>query len=105
MSHLLPAALMFAITVAVVTALLFPATFDRASKLVNFYWVGLWVFLAVIASISGGAQTVDMLGMNTMPLAARLQFAATLCFVIFVVFAWFRLSGAALVVGYRRLRA
>ncbi len=105
MSAFLPAAIMFSVTVVAVTAFLIPATFERASKLLNFYWVGVWVFLAMITSISGGAQTVDMLGLDTMPLAARLQFSATLCFVLFVVFGWFRLSGVALLMGFRRIRA
>ena len=103
MPSLLPPAIMFAITVFVVTLILVPATFERKSSLLNFYWVGVWVFLAVIASVAGGSQTVQMVGLEAEPLAGRLQFAATLCFTLFVMFAWVRLSGVALLMGLRRI--
>ncbi|MEM9601183.1 MAG: hypothetical protein AAF926_09180 [Pseudomonadota bacterium] len=103
LSAYLPALIMFSITVSFVSLCFLPATFERRSKLVNFYWVGFWLFLGLIAAISGATQTVLLAGMDADFLALRLQTAATLCFVIFVMFAWLRLSGAAFMAGARRL--
>lgn len=103
LSSLLPPLIMFAITVIVVTLCFLPATYERKSPLLNFYWVGLWLFIGLIAAIAGGEQTVMLAGMESPELAIRLQTAVSVCFVIFVIFAWFRLSGAALMMGVRRL--
>lgn len=94
---------MFTITVVVVALCFLPATYERKSPLLNFYWVGLWIFIGLIAAIAGGEQTVMLAGMDSPALAVRLQTSVSLCFVIFVMFAWFRLSGAALVAGVRRI--
>lgn len=99
----LPSLIMFSITVVVTSACFLPATYERKSKLLNFYWVGVWLFIGLIAAIAGGEQTVRLAGFGSTEFALRLQFAATLCFVIFVVFAWIRLSGVALLAGARRL--
>lgn len=103
LSAYLPSLIMFAITVGFVSLCFLPATFERQSKLINFYWVGFWLFLGLIAAISGATQTVLLAGVDASFLSARLQTAASLCFVIFVMFAWVRLSGAALVTGVRRV--
>jgi succinate dehydrogenase hydrophobic anchor subunit len=102
---LLPPLIMFAITVTVVTLCFLPATYERKNKIVNFYWVGVWLFLGLIAAVSGGEQTVLLAGSESPALAKSLQTSATLCFVIFVVFGWFRLSGVALVAGAKKLAA
>ncbi|GHA83460.1 hypothetical protein GCM10009069_03440 [Algimonas arctica] len=99
----LPSLIMFTITVVVVGLCFLPATYERKSPLLNFYWVGLWLFIGLIAAIAGGEQTVMLAGMESPELALRLQTSVSVCFVFFVVFAWFRLSGAALVAGVRRL--
>lgn len=102
---LLPALIMFSITVVAVTLSLLPATFERKSPLVNFYWVGFWLFIALIAAISGAEQTVWLMGYEEPALADRLLRATTACFVIFVIFGWARLSGAALVAGAKKVAA
>ncbi|MGB3455376.1 MAG: hypothetical protein WBG08_04860 [Litorimonas sp.] len=99
----LPPLIMLAVTVTVVTLLFLPATFERKSALVNFYWVGVWLFLGLIAAISGAEQTVMLAGLPQTDLAQRLLTSSSLCFVIFVVFGWFRLSGVALLLGLRRI--
>lgn len=99
----LPSLIMFAITVFVVTLCFLPATYERKSPLLNFYWVGFWMFIGLIAAIAGGEQTVMLAGFESPDLAIRLQTSASACFVFFVIFAWFRLSGAALVAGVRRI--
>lgn len=103
LSSLIPALIMFAITVTIVTLCFLPATYERKSPLLNFYWVGLWMFIGLIAAIAGGEQTVMLAGLESPDLAIRLQRSVSVCFVLFVIFAWFRLSGAALVAGVRRL--
>lgn len=91
-----PALIMFGLTVLFVTLFFLPATYERKSPLLNFYWVGFWLFPGLIFSLSGAQQTVAMLGLDSAPISERLITAATLTFVLFVVFGWFRLSGAAL---------
>lgn len=99
----LPPLIMFTITVVVVALCFLPATYERKSPLLNFYWVGLWLFIGLIAAVAGGEQTVILAGFESPAFAIRLQTSVSICFVIFVVFAWFRLSGAALVAGARRI--
>ena len=100
---LLPALIMFSITVTFVSLSLIPATFEKKSPLLNFYWVGFWVFIALLAAISGAEQTVWLMGYEDPALADNLLRATSVCFVIFVIFGWARLSGLALVSGLRRV--
>ncbi len=101
----LPAFIMFTVTTAIVAVFLIPASYERKSALVNFYWVGVWLFLALLAAVSGGEQIVRFLGLDGHNVAVRLQTAILVCFPIFVIFAWARLSGAALIYGLKRIRA
>ncbi|MGB6231443.1 MAG: hypothetical protein WBF53_15115 [Litorimonas sp.] len=103
MMQILPPTIMFAITVAIVSLCFVPATYERPSKVLNFYWVGVWMFIGLIAAISGGEQTIRLAGYDPTELATRLQIAATLCFMIFVVFGWVRLSSLLLISGVRRV--
>ena len=104
--HILPALIMFAITVAFVTVFFVPAAaFPQKNELINFYWVGIWVFLGVIAALSGGNQTLGLMDVNTNIVANGVLSAITLCFIIFVVFAWFRLSATAIWAGLRHAKA
>lgn len=102
-TQILPPLIMFTITVIVVALCFLPATFERKSPLLNFYWVGLWLFIGLIAAIAGGEQTVMLAGMESPDMAIRLQTSVSVCFVFFVIFAWFRLTGAALMAGARRI--
>ena len=101
----LPAFIMFTVTTAIVAVFLIPATYERKSALVNFYWVGTWLFMALLAAVSGGEQIVRFMGLDGHVFAVRLQTAIIVCFPIFVIFAWARLSGAALIHGLKRLKA
>lgn len=95
MMSYIAAMVMFLITVIIVSALFVPATYERKNDLVNFYWVGVWMFLGLIFCIAGAEQTLMLLGVDASQMSERILFAGTLCFVIFVVFGWARLSGHA----------
>ncbi|WP_026147668.1 hypothetical protein [Robiginitomaculum antarcticum] len=85
--------IMFLITIVFGAIFWWPAMrFPRKNKLVNFYWVGFWAFLAAIAAMSGAQATLMLAGVNVDSTANALLNALTLTFVIFVVFAWFRLA-------------
>lgn len=104
--HYIPAAIMFLITVAFVTLLILPSKkFPRKNPLVNFYWCGFWVFLSLIASLSGARSTLMLLGVDPDFYVTEAIIASViLTFMLFVVFGWFRLSGKALgkVINYFR---
>jgi hypothetical protein len=100
----MPASIMFFITVAFVTLFFVPAVaFQKSNKIVNFYWVGCWIFLGMIASVSGAQNTLLLLGYNADAVSESVLAAFVLSFVFFVVFAWFRLSSVALWVGLKKI--
>ena len=98
--HVLPGLIMFAITLAFVTLFFIPVTaFKQKDELIRFYWVGVWIFLAMIAAFSGGAQTLALFQYDVTLTSEALLTALTVCFVIFVMFGWFRLSFKAITAG------
>jgi hypothetical protein len=100
----MPASIMFFITVAFVALFFVPAiAFQKSNKIVNFYWVGCWIFLGMIASVSGAQNTLMLLGYNADAVAESVLAAFVMCFVFFVVFAWFRLSSVALWHGFKKI--
>ena len=101
--QIVPALIMMTVTVGVVAAFLIPASYERDAPVLNFYWVGAWLFLALIAAVSGGAQVVMLMGIDGTAIAIRLQTALLVCFPLFIVFAWARLVGTTVVRGARRL--
>jgi len=102
MIHILPALIMFAITVGFVALMIVPAkAYKQKNELINFYWVGVWVFLAMIAAFSGGNETLYMLSYDSRMVAESLLGAIMLCFVLFVTFGWFRLSFKAIAAGVK----
>jgi len=102
MTHILPALIMFAITVGFVALMFVPATvYKQKNELINFYWVGVWVFLGMIAAFSGGNETLFMLSYDSRHVAEGLLAAIMLCFIIFVTFGWFRLSFKAISTGIK----
>lgn len=102
----IPALIMFLITVGVVSLFIVPVTaFPMKNKLVNFYWAGFWLFLALIAAISGGSNTLMLLRVDAMDTSMNMLAGILASFVLFVVFGWFRLSGKALWLGYLRVKA
>ena len=97
LTQFLPGLIMFAITLAFVTLLFVPVTvFKQKNELVRFYWVGAWFFIAMIAAFSGGSETLTLLNYDVGHFPIALLSALTICFVLFVVFGWFRLSFAAI---------
>lgn len=91
---------MFAITLAFVTLFFIPVTaFKQKDELIRFYWIGIWVFLALIAAFSGGAETLTLFRYDVTLSSNALLSALVICFVIFVVFGWFRLSFKAITAG------
>lgn len=103
-STIMPASIMFSITVVFVSLLFIPAIrFQQSNKVVNFYWVGVWLFLGLIASFAGAQNTLMLLGYNTDDFAELILFTLTYCLVIFVMFGWFRLSFKAFWHGVQKL--
>lgn len=87
---------MFLITVVVASLFFVPVVkFARKTPLVNFYWVGFWVFLALIAGFAGASNTLMMMGIDDPVMSAAAINAVMSAYICFVVFAWFRLSGTA----------
>lgn len=98
--QILPGLIMFAITLAFVTLFFIPVTaFKQKNELIRFYWVGVWVFLAMIAAFSGGWQTLVLIRYEVGTVPETLLTSLTVCFVIFVMFGWFRLSFTAIFAG------
>ena len=98
--QILPGLIMFAITLAFVTLMFIPVTaFKQKNELIRFYWVGIWVFLAMIAAFSGGSETLQSFKYDVGNVPMALLSALTVCFVIFVMFGWFRLSFSAIHAG------
>lgn len=106
MTQTLPAAIMFFITIGFAALFFFPTTkFPQKNKLVNFYWSGFWIYLAMIASFAGAANTLMILKFDTMEFADAVLAGVSASFVFFVMFAWVRLSGSAIFAGVKRLRS
>lgn len=91
---------MFAITLAFVTLFFIPVTvFKQKNELIRFYWVGMWVFIAMIAAFAGGSETLILFHYDVGNVPVALLTSLTVCFVLFVMFGWFRLSFSAIVAG------
>jgi len=99
---LMPALIMAIVTAMIVSVCLAPTAIRQKSSLVSFYWKGFWMFIALIAAIAGFGQAALMADLDVANVLSRLQVSAVASFVFFVVFAWFRLSGALLVSIVRR---
>jgi hypothetical protein len=99
----MPAMIMLIITLCFAGLFLLPTLFKMSSAMVNFYWTGFWVFLALIATVAGLEQTLLLAGLDMRWATQAVLNGVSLAFVAFVVFAWFRLSGAVLIAGFKRL--
>ena len=54
---------MFVLTVLFTSAFYWPAVrFPQKNKILNFYWVGFWLFLSFLTAISGSKATLGMTG-------------------------------------------
>jgi len=97
LTQFLPGLIMFTITLVFVTLFFIPVTvFKQKNELIRFYWIGVWVFLAMIAAFAGGAETLLLLNYDPGNVAVALLSALTVCFALFVAFGWFRLSFEAI---------
>jgi len=102
-ASLLPALIMFAITASVTSVLCMPIfAFPLKNKIVNFYWSGVWVFLMLISAFAGAMNTLIILDVPVEQTATIYLTILTLCFIIFVMFGWFRLSAKAIAHGIPR---
>jgi len=97
MGHIFAATIMFLITVGTATLLFVPMTrFPAKNDLVNFYWAGIWVFLAMIAAFAGGVNTLMLVDIDVMKVGNAILAGTVAAFVLFVMFGWGRLSLFAL---------
>lgn len=89
------------ITLLAVCLLFVPTRFKFGSKLVRFYWCGFWYFLAAIALTSGSIEILRLAGFIIEPYDIAILGGLMTAYVVFVMFAWFRLVGAALLFGMK----
>ena len=88
---------MFSVTLSVTILFFLPMTMvPQKNALIRFYWSGLWMFLALIAAIAGGSNTLMLLGVDSYGAANVILTSVIAAFVFFVMFAWARLSAAAI---------
>lgn len=104
MAQIMAAGTMGLITLAVVLLLLLPIRLRFGSDLVKFYWRGVWFFLSAIATVSGGAEVLKILGYSVEKPSIAILAGIMSAYILFVVFAWFRLVGLALWTGFRKLK-
>ncbi len=97
-AQFLPAAIMFFITVGMAALFWLPAIkIAQKCHIVKFYWMGFWAFLGGIAALSGAQSVLVILGQDVERFANAILVGVSAAFVVFVMFAWARLSfrGAA----------
>ena len=106
MTSLIPATIMFLITIAFATVCLLPMTlYKQSNEIANFYWRGLWMFLALIAGLAGGNSTLMLRRVPVdMGVSQAIIVGVLAAFVCFVVFGWFRLVGLASIALFKRAR-
>lgn len=95
MEQIIPAAIMFIMTFIVCVLFLIPSRFKFGSSLMRFYWCGFWYFLALIGFVAGGAEVLKILGWQVDHQSVAILAGIMSAYILFVVFAWFRLVGAA----------
>ncbi len=110
LAHSLPVLIMFLYTILTVSLFFIPITkFPRKNKLLNFYWVGFWTFLVMIAAFAGGENTLKMLEYDASGTSKVILAGISASFVFFVMFAWFRFSAKIIATlltrGYAKLRS
>lgn len=105
LAHTLPVLIMFFCTVVIAALFFIPITkFPRKNKLLNFYWVGFWIFLVIIAAVAGSSSTLNIIGYDASQSSKLMLAGISASFVFFVMFAWFRLSAKAIAVLITRGR-
>lgn len=87
---------MFLITVLVASLFFVPVTvFGKKPGLINFYWNGFWIFLALITGFAGASSTLMLMGAENTAVSSTLLGALLTAYVVFVIVGWFHLSGKA----------
>jgi len=99
-----PSLIMMTVTLVFTGLLLLPTLIKMRSNLIRFYWRGFWMFLALISIVAGGSSTLMLMGVQVDPLSMAMLSGIMASYILFVVFAWFRLVGMALFVGFQRAR-
>ncbi len=87
---------MWGATILITGFIALPAIFMRwSSSTLNFYWRGFWAFLCLIFFVAGGGTAMMMLGIDILREVDIVLGSILAAYMAFVVFAWFRLSGLA----------
>ena len=93
MGQYIAASIMFLVTIGFAALFWLPAVrFQHKNELVKFYWVGFWAFLGGITSLSGAQAVLTIMQYDVTRISQALLFGMTVAFVLFVMFAWGRLS-------------
>lgn len=103
MEQYIAALIMIFITLATVLLLLFPIKFKFGTDLVRFYWRGLWCFLAAIALVAGSGEVFKIMGYDFELYMIAALSGLMSAYIVFVIFAWFRLVAFGLFKGLRKL--
>ena len=74
--------------------------FPQKDKVANFYWTGVWVFLGSLVALSGAEGILKLYGVTVSSIYTGIITGCLNAFVIFVMFAWFRLCGLAILQRY-----
>ncbi len=104
MTQYMPAIIMSVVTFLVCVMFLLPTLFKFGTDLVRFYWKGFWAFLSLIAFVAGGAEILRLSGMPVEKASIAALSGIMAAFIFFVVFAWFRLAGVALLTGFKSMK-
>lgn len=103
MEHYASAIIMILATLATTLILLFPIKFKFGSNLVKFYWRGLWCFLSMIGFVAGAGEVLKIMGFDFELYIIAALSGLMSAYILFVVFAWFRLVAFGFFKGLRKL--
>ena len=103
MEQFIGVSIMVLATVVTTLLLLFPIKFKFGTKLVKFYWRGLWCFLAMIAIVAGSGEVLKIMGFDFELYVLAALSGLMSSYILFVMFAWFRLVAFGFFAGLRRL--
>jgi hypothetical protein len=87
------AAIMFSITVGFAALFWLPVIkFELKSSLLRFYWTGFWAYLSGLTALAGIQSVLIILGFDVQRIFTAVLFGVTVSFIVFVMFAWGRLT-------------
>ncbi len=102
MGQIAPVMIMSTITLIAVTLLFVPTRLKFGTDLVRFYWCGFWYLLALIVLASGSFEVFKLAGFTIEPYDIAILGGLMTAYIGFVMFAWFRLVGAAILFGIKK---